>query len=138
MTEENATKKRRRKAKKRAPKPARSIRRKFIIPIYDVTLWVVVRETALKARQSMNDVFSPYNGDGDALCSRNGWRFGLFFGHGNFTVKTIAHEVFHLTHRILEYVDAPIHEERHEHAALLHEYLFALVLKALKLKLTKA
>jgi hypothetical protein len=57
------------------------------------------------------------------LVSSNEGSFGIFLPI-EFNIVVISHEVFHLTHKILEYHNISF---EHESAALLHEYLFKIV-----------
>lgn len=104
------------------------------IPIYGMTLWVCVADDVEKARKKKNCRF----GDGGelngviGLCSRRGRDYGLFFTRKHITAGIVAHEVFHLTHRIVESVGATFdgHPEV-EQTALLNEWLTAVVHRAL-------
>ena len=68
----------------------------------------------------------------DGLCSSNFSNFALFFDKKRLEkvgLSLIAHECFHLTHRILEWIGANFDEDNHEHGAILHGYLMDLVYK---------
>ena len=97
----------------------------FIVPVYTAVVFVVVAKNIVKARNTRrwNDKFGIVEGEFVALCSRNDvGQFGLFFTP-NQQLEEVSHEVFHLTHRILEHHGAPLTPVSHEHAALLHGYL---------------
>jgi hypothetical protein len=106
------------------------IRLHFEIPIYEVSLWLVVDEDAIARRVGMTDTFGNYaEGPFKALCS---WRddvFGLFFYPVHLTHNTIGHETWHLTQRIMKYVGMEPDPDNDEAAAYLHGYLNALVYK---------
>lgn len=114
------------------------------IPIYDATVWVVVSKHIKIERQAMSHWFGevPESADYDALCSYgHGHNFALFFEPPSLTVKVVTHEIFHLTHRILDWAGVKFDSAHHESAALLHGYLchtiFTLLFKPLELKVEK-
>jgi hypothetical protein len=115
---------------------ARRIRKRIEVPIYDAVVWLVVVDNVAKERRKWEHLFGPapaanYN----ALCSRSGGQdFALFFSWEAVTFKTIAHEVFHLTHRILEWVNANFDATHHEQGALLHGHLMECVCAAIKFR----
>ena len=99
------------------------------IPIYDVLLYLVSSPDPIAERIHMNDIFGELKTfDWNALCSSKEFNFGLFFTSQP-RIATIAHEVFHLTHRILDRAGVPFSIENQEAGALLHGYLFDLVMK---------
>jgi hypothetical protein len=103
--------------------------RKFIIPIYDANLVIVVARDIYSERQKFDEIFGPIGGDDfSALCSYTATgEFGLFFTPKYFDHNRIAHEVFHLTHRILDWANVNFDRNNHEAAALLCGYLTELV-----------
>lgn len=110
--------------------PKLFFKKKRHIPIYNATLWVVVSDNIRHAREQMKDVFGEYRNDADyiGLCSDSGGcNFAVFLQREALSIKLVSHEVFHLTHRILEWVDANFDEDHHEQGALLHEYLMDLI-----------
>jgi len=111
------------------------LKRYIEIPIYGARLWIVVAKDLHKARRKFEYLFGPITPTNyNALCSRDdGYgKFGLFFKPEALTRQTIAHEIFHLTHRILEWVGAPFEPSHHEYAALLNGYLTETVYKVLE------
>lgn len=105
-------------------------RKKRLIPIFNATLWVVVADNVRYERERMEDIFGEYRDDADyvGLCSDNGGGiFAVFFLKEAVGIKLVSHEVFHLTHRILEWVAANFDDDHHEQGALLNEYLMDLV-----------
>ncbi|MFW6002242.1 MAG: hypothetical protein ACOCQD_02795 [archaeon] len=115
------------------------MRRKVRIPIYNVTLYIVVKDTSLELYKEVKKKF--YSNlfvvqdnlrrfDGAILRGnpKNKDKLAIFL-KTNPTYNILAHEVFHLTHRILDWSGAKF---EHEHAAFLHGYLFDLVLKNVK------
>ena len=112
--------------------------KKITIPIYDCTLFVCLGKTVGENRKKLVNVFGEcdedyYNCAG--LCCHQGSNFGLFFEIKNLTIDTISHEIFHVTHRILERHETHFDSGHHEHAAALHGYLTDLVFKTLKLRI---
>jgi len=99
--------------------------KKITVPIYDAELWLVVSDRIDLERKRMEPVFGPApEGGYSALCSYNGTgRFALFFKKSDVTLKTVSHEVFHLTHRILDWVGSNFDSDHHEQGALLNSYL---------------
>lgn len=110
----------------------RELKLKLAIPIYDVTLYLVVTPNLGRERKKMKNLFGPgpEADEWDAVCSHSGCStFGLFFNVKTVTLKVVAHEVFHLTHRIMDWAGANFDKEHHEQGALLHGYLMELVCK---------
>jgi hypothetical protein len=108
----------------------------FIIPIYECVLRVVICDDIDQDRRKFDKIFGEFDLDGnyEALCSwSGGHNFGLFFDKRVLkNTCTIAHEVFHLTHRILEWSSSNFDKDHHEQGAMLNGYLMELVLNALK------
>lgn len=102
---------------------------RFEIPIFDVTVFFVVAEDPVAARNApeLVAIFGP-NEDGDdwdgiCLCpvqdSEGRACFAVILKQTKLSRNLFAHEMFHLTHSILEH-----HEiECEETGALLHGYL---------------
>lgn len=106
----------------------------FHIPIYDCQVRLVVAKNIERERKKYDHLFGESNlTDCDALCSSSGGHnFALFFStKASRNMEVIAHEVFHLTHRILDWTNSNFDKEHHEQGALLHGYLMNLVVKAL-------
>ena len=92
-------------------------------------MWIVIAnaDDLTKERDKMNKVFGDSElDDYDGLVSWNEYTFGIFLTC-DATHRTIAHEVFHLTHRILDYRHADYDVEYDEPAAYLCGYLTDLV-----------
>jgi len=104
--------------------------RKLRVPIYEATVHVVVAIDLGKerSRPRWTALFGdmPNAGDFGALCARgsDNWAFGLFFRSDYLLTKVVAHEVFHLTHRIMERTGEPFDETKHEQGACLYGWLF--------------
>jgi len=117
--------------------PKLYFKKKFYIPIYDSKLWVVVTDSIKHERQAMNKTLGKEEPgfefhDTTALCSRYYNNYALFFDKQYICINIVAHEVFHLTHRIMEYVSANFDHEHHEQGAMLHGYLMDLVYRAVR------
>lgn len=127
--------------KSKAKKPSEIVHRKFRVPIYDVKFFIVVGDSVDQARKKFNSIFGDYKSDGGqtaAICSRRGENFGIFFEKGNCTPDIVFHELFHSTHRILEWTGAEMDARHHEHAALLHGWLCKQTLDFIELDLRKS
>lgn len=111
----------------------RSLKQHHLVPIFGASLWIVITDDVSADRQRMADVFGecpdkPYF----ALCSYNArGDFGIFLPRRLLDEETIAHEVFHATHRILEWTCCNFDEKHHEQGALLNGYLSTLVRDAI-------
>lgn len=112
--------------------PKLYLKKKFVIPIYGAKLWIVVSDNVKHERDKMDGVLgnSLMSDEYEGLCSCNYSFFGIFFDKRALehrAVNLIAHETFHLTHRIIEWTGANFNEDNHEHGAILHGYLLDLV-----------
>ncbi len=103
------------------------------LPIYGSTLWFAMADTAKIAHDYLVKKGEfPKWGDGEeyeyfALCCNKANTFGIFFGLDDRGMGTLSHEVFHMTHRILEFTGCRFDHgdnENHEHAALLNGQIF--------------
>lgn len=113
----------------------RRMKKKLSVPIYDAVLWLVVADNIAKERKKLEHLFGPAPDahDYDAMCSYSGGHtFALFFAREPLTLKILSHEVFHLTHRIMDWVSANFDAGHHEQGALLHGYLMDAVCRAMQ------
>lgn len=111
------------------------MKRKLRLPMYDVTLWVVV------VGKDFDKTYKPFQkffGDSpsgmfSAFCAYDyrSAMFALFFGRKGLTLNTVCHEVFHLTHRLMDWAGVDFDAVHSEHGAMLHGYLMELVCKTL-------
>lgn len=101
--------------------------RKLHVPIYEVNVFIVVAYDIAKERSRKRwvDLFGAMD-DSEywAMCARGPKGFGLFFKSDFLISKVVAHEVFHLTHRIMERVGDPFDSTKHEQGAGLYEWLW--------------
>jgi len=98
------------------------------VPIFLATLHLVVADKALDGANTLKDIFGKYPETRDPIACvlYSGSNFALVFeekeirrrGH-----QLIAHEVFHLTHRIMAYVGQRFDQDNNESHALLCEWL---------------
>lgn len=112
----------------------KTIRRIFIVPIYDAEVRLIVAEDIGKERKRLSKYFGDVldGSEYDAMCSwSGGHRFALFLSYRALTAKVISHEIFHLTHRMMDWVGANFDRDHHEQGALLHGYLTEKVAKLL-------
>lgn len=89
------------------------IHRVFILPIFGARIQVIVADDITKERRKQENLFGELEKDCDrALCSRSGGHnFALFFEPRGLTRRIVAHELFHLTHDICEWVGATFDHE---------------------------
>ena len=120
-----------------ATKSAESKVSRFEVPVYGAKVWLIstktVRDELLKARW-VNLFGAPPDDD-----SYSGWclwnrrsTFALVFDRREISLELVSHEVFHLTHRILEWSSSNFDEEHHEQGAMLHGFLMARVVRELR------
>lgn len=114
----------------------RMIEKEFRIPVYDVALLVCACDDPVKRRIRYSKTLGEYDGgDFSGLCSWNGkGSFAVFIKSECVDINTISHEVFHLTHRIMEFCSCNFDEDHHEQGAYLMGYLMDLICKTLKVK----
>lgn len=101
------------------------MKRKINIPIYDVDLYIIVSDNIYEERENLANIFGePPEKDYIGCCSYNdSGEYALFFDVHQITHKIIAHEIFHLTHRITERRYGDFCEKYHEVFADLCGYL---------------
>jgi len=111
---------------------AKAYIRRISVPIYNVDVFVIVSENAAALRSSKRWVAlfgEAPEGEWNALCSSGGpnGEIALFFKPEHLLSGLVAHEVFHATHRIMEWKGEPFDETKHEQGASLHEFLMGRV-----------
>lgn len=92
---------------------------------------LIVTDDIRKERSAQESLFGSVS-DGtlyNALCSGSGGHnFALFFEPCGLTHRIIAHEIFHLTHRICEWVGAHFdHETFSLLNGALHQWVYSIV-----------
>ena len=98
------------------------------IPIYNGTLHLVdCKDTKEALMEIKGDDYSE-DDDSEACLvwnhSKNPANWWLCINLKNPNTGTLVHELFHATHRILEYFDVKFTSDNHEPFAYLMEYLF--------------
>ncbi len=102
------------------------------VPIYAVNLHVIVAQKCAQikaARLALASTLGEPDRSDDAgatwtaLCSWSGRDFGLFFSREQMAHGTVAHEVFHVAHRIMEFVGDTFGVNNHEPYAYLVEWI---------------
>lgn len=100
----------------------------MILPIFGARLQLIVANDIRAERKKQEKLFGPVPEENfDALCARSGGHnFALFFEPNGLTRRIVAHELFHLTHRICEWAGVKFD---HESFALLngalHEWVYS-------------
>ena len=104
------------------------------MPIYDASIYLVVSDKIGNERKKFDKLFGKYpDEDYRALhCYDSAGSFGMFFDARYVEYSVICHEVFHLTHRVLDWANTNFDKDHHEHAALLNGYLNAWVINFAK------
>lgn len=94
------------------------------LPLYSVRIRFAVTDDIQRFRNRYDRLFGPYDcGSATGLASNCGRNFMLILHERYVTHGHIAHEIFHVTHRIMEWVDNDITRESHEPHAYLCEHL---------------
>jgi hypothetical protein len=103
----------------------RPMNKRFVVPIYEARIRLVVSYDVTAERKKFIHLFGSVPDEYyDAVCSYSGYGdFALFFECKPLSLNVLSHEVFHLTHRILDWVSANFDGGHHEQGALLHGYL---------------
>jgi hypothetical protein len=105
------------------------MKKTFKVPIFEATVMVVVAETHKQAKDAIDKFVGGHyeleaSEDCEAFLQHKNSRFALFFERPTVKKKdVVAHEVFHLTHRILEYREMNFDSNHHEMAAMLNGWL---------------
>lgn len=110
----------------------KTLKKKITVPIYEADVWLFVADDIHAERTKVKNIFGepPAKDSYGALASYDGvGNFGMFFESRKFTICKLAHEVFHLTHRILEWTNSNFDSGHHEQAAMLCGYLMEWAMK---------
>jgi hypothetical protein len=98
------------------------------IPIYGATLCIV---DSKNIKKSLKKIRGDEHEEDTNLLSYLYWNHDIYSAHwwlcidfSDLDMGTLVHELFHATHRILEYFDVNFTSENHEPFAYLMEYLF--------------
>ena len=109
------------------------------LPVYYADLWIGCLPQAdyiSKTKKACKEVLGYDFDDGDvesaSLLAYRGSKFILAFRKGNCGIEKIAHEVFHLTHRLMDLCGCNFDAGHHEQGAYLHGWLMELVWNSMK------
>lgn len=99
------------------------------ILIYDLRFWVGVSDKPAELRTKFDWAFGKrVNADEfSGTCEYHRSKFAALFDAHDLSHELIAHEVFHITHRMLEFCGENIGPLNHEPFAYLNGYLTQLV-----------
>lgn len=114
----------------------RTIQKTFTVPLYEASVTLVVADDVAKARAKWNSVFGneEFSPALVGLVSRSGGVFAVFLNRLHYKNREIvAHEVFHLSHRIGDWCNLNFDETHHEAVAILNGWLVARIFKLLKI-----
>jgi hypothetical protein len=106
------------------------------IPIYGSTVMVVATDN-IRAAHNKPEMLEalhsdPIDFDCYGLTSRHNNLFVIFYQRSGLSHDTVAHEIFHVTHRIGEFLGIKLDGENHEALAYLNGHLTGLVYGSLK------
>lgn len=109
--------------------------RKLEIPVYDAQLWVCVfpkksynSDCSKAYKRFLKEELPPSEFEGSgATHAWTGKKHLLLFQKELLNIDHLSHEVFHLTHRILEYRDFNFDSDHHEQGAYLHGWIMGKV-----------
>lgn len=119
---------------------SKTTKHRIKVPIYGAAFWLIVTDDIVRERTKMNDVLGEYEASphDTGLCCYRNENFALFLRRDQICINIVAHEVFHLTHRIGEWSSINFDQEHHESLALLNGFLMEHVLYRLRPRYTKS
>lgn len=114
----------------------RAFKKKSTVPIFGALLWIVICDSICKELKGFEPTFGKDRDDTEyhALhCySLESGEFGIFLNRkAALDITDWSHEVFHATHRILQWASCNFDNDHHEQGALLNGYLNKLVQQAI-------
>jgi len=93
------------------------------LPIFPVDIYLIVTEDIVSERIKMRDTFGPLSSDAQStaysLCAFDNGNIGLFINFGT-DHGVIAHEIYHLTNRVMEYIGC---QHSHKYSEEAYAYL---------------
>jgi hypothetical protein len=101
------------------------------IPLYNGNLYLIDTEDVVTAVETTQDDDYDITSTESCLISKRSGDFYLYIDLKDCSMGLLAHELFHATHRILEYFGVEFNKDNHEPFAYLIEYL---VNECIKLK----
>lgn len=105
------------------------------VPIYCGRLILSITSDCVKARKKMSDKFGMslvQDAQGIATSSEDGLYYGIFFTEKEMTHGIVAHEIFHIAHRILHERGLLFSIDHQEAHAYLCEWITDFVYKQVK------
>lgn len=99
------------------------------IPIYDLRFWVGVSDDSKALRAKFDWAFGKRDDANEfsGTCEYHRSKFAALFDAYDLSHELIAHEVFHITHRMIEYCGGNFSPNNHEPFAYLNGHLTQLV-----------
>ncbi len=115
----------------------RRFEHKVTVPIFRACVILNVSDNVVEERQKHPEFgafFCNYAAAIDGLCCSepDNYSFGIFYDWTSLTHGTVAHEIFHLTHRIIHEVGGKFRMDNQEQHAYLNGWLSDWVYKQLK------
>lgn len=105
----------------------KTVRERFVLPIYGANILLSVSPDVYKARRAESLLFGKLSEGEDAewigLCASFENRYGVFLRFDCVSHGVLAHEIFHLVHRILGNRDLMFDPQNHEAFAYLSQWL---------------
>jgi len=93
------------------------------IPLYNGNLYLIDTEDVVTAVETTQDNDYDITSTESCLISKRSGDFYLYIDLKNCSMGLLCHELFHATHRILEYFGVEFNKDNHEPFAYLIEYL---------------
>lgn len=114
-----------------------SLRRLYLTPLYAAEMVLSVSEDMTAARIKEDDFLGSSNPadweNAVGFYSNDGCgRLGIFLSFQNTTHGVIAHEVMHVTHRILQFAGVRFSTDNHEPFTYLNQHLTSWIYQQLK------
>lgn len=109
------------------------------VPIFDLTIHLVLSEDIFAARRNLSRLFGPPpSEDYSALVSANDNMHYAMLLHPRALedLATVSHEMFHLTHRIMDERGFKFDIDNHEAFAQMHGYLTRVIYAHLGISFT--
>lgn len=108
---------------------------RFSLPIYDALICVVVSDSTMHSVNKRKDELHAYADVESSGCVfYDGNRFYCFLRLEDLDMNVLAHEIFHMTHRISDWAVLNFDQSHHEATAQIHGYLFSRIFSWLQRK----
>jgi hypothetical protein len=109
---------------------------KFSIDIYHSQVWIVVSDSMAKTRTSKKwterlGYYKPED-NMQALTTNRGFANAVFLTRGKIDHGVLAHEIYHVTNNIMEYISHELDTNHHEPHCYLCQYITQKVYNKLK------